>query len=197
MSKYLPVTIHTEKGPMTAVIKIESGGGGGGGSLPTGGASGNVLVKDSAVDWDAAWKTPDAANLVTKTGTQLIPGNKTFQGTATFSNTLDQSGGKHRVRSTYSIGSSIISTPSSGDMLVVTALGDNDVGPGTITVVDNPDAQTGQLLYLCYQFTTANTLSYNIQGGPGVTVSGKLSIAKGEFVLGRNMGNKHWHFIGS
>lgn len=29
MSKYLPVTIHTEKGPMTAVIKIESGGGGG------------------------------------------------------------------------------------------------------------------------------------------------------------------------
>jgi len=197
MSNYLPVILHTDKGPVHAVIYLEGGGGGGGG-LPPGGAAGNVLSKNSGTDGDASWKTPDAAGLVAKTGNQAnILGTKTFQGIVNLNNALRQTGGPHLVLSTSSIGSSIIDTPSSGNMLVVNALGDDDAGPGTITVVDNPDAQIGQLLYLCYQYTTSDTISYNIQGGPGVTVSGKLTIAKGEFVLGRNMGNKHWHFIGS
>jgi hypothetical protein len=167
MSNYLPVILHTEKGPLPAVMNIEEGGGGGGGGLPAGGVAGNVISKNSGTDGDASWKTPDAAGLVAKTGNQNILGTKTFQGIVNFNNALRQTGGPHLVLSTSGFGSSIIDTPSSGNMLVVNALGDGDVGPGTITVVDNPDAQMGQLLYLCYQATASDTISYNIQGGPG------------------------------
>lgn len=115
MSNYLPVILHTEKGPVTAVMNIEEGGGGGGGGLPAGGVAGNVISKNSGTDGDASWKTPDAAGLVAKTGNQAnILGTKTFQGIVNFNNALIQTGGPHLVLSTSGIGSSIIDTPIRG-----------------------------------------------------------------------------------
>lgn len=58
-----PYTLYVRNGTNTGweAVAAPGGGGAGGGALPAGGVAGNLLVKQSATDGDAAWEAPGAA----------------------------------------------------------------------------------------------------------------------------------------
>lgn len=61
--KVTTITITDKDGDHTATINDGADGSGGGGSLPSGGAKGQVLTKQSSTDGDAAWTDPIAERL--------------------------------------------------------------------------------------------------------------------------------------
>jgi hypothetical protein len=180
MSKYLPVMLQTEKGPMSAVM---NSGGGGSGGLPAGGAVGNLISKNSATDGDASWKTPDAAGVVAKSGNQFgIAGNKTWSGDQNYSATNAHTGGYVTYAGTgviFNAGSSLEigknsqsgGTWATGPMLIVfSSTGDSSIAvPRATNVTDkwviNP---------------TEHTLTLNPTGW--TTVRGRTTVLPGEFV---------------